>query len=322
MLKKIALFLCLIATGVLFYVCIKHHAPGIQNRIQMQFANQLRASDLPISIEGSVDGRDITLTGTVDDESLKDRADDLARNVTGVRAVNNMITVRPIQRPAVIVDNIADEPMPATQDISESDRIADTLVPTDTGIEDVLAVEIVPSAPDDDLQILTAASRDDCQANIQDYLTRNTILFKPSSDTLETESINIINGLNDILKQCPQSLVVVEGHSDLSGDSYKNLLLSAERAAGVAEYMRENTDMSVKHVGYGDQRPIAPNDTAAGRMKNRRIVIKLEPLDADRYVPPEQDLVPLEKAPENELPPVLTPLEPSESTLTVPAPQE
>ncbi|MBI3330075.1 MAG: OmpA family protein [Nitrospinae bacterium] len=70
----------------------------------------------------------------------------------------------------------------------------------------------------------------------------------------------------------------VEGHADATGSAYENQLLSEERAKRVAEVLGTSgvsrEQLTVK--GYGACRPIASNDTAEGRQRNRRMEIIIE----------------------------------------------
>ena len=64
--------------------------------------------------------------------------------------------------------------------------------------------------------------------------------------------------------------VVVSGHTDNSGSEKANLALSLRRATVVAKIARAQ-GVNAEARGYGEQVPIAPNDTAEGRARNRRV---------------------------------------------------
>jgi outer membrane protein OmpA-like peptidoglycan-associated protein len=74
--------------------------------------------------------------------------------------------------------------------------------------------------------------------------------------------------------------MIIEGHTDLTGSAAINRQLSYNRANAVAAYLINNgaimsSDVSV--VGFGPEKPIAPNNTAEGRRLNRRIDVILIP---------------------------------------------
>ena len=75
-------------------------------------------------------------------------------------------------------------------------------------------------------------------------------------------------------------LIRIDGHTDNTGDSTKNIALSRARAQAVADWLRLQAPNNfpanrVTVRGYGDTNPVASNDTAAGRAQNRRVVITL-----------------------------------------------
>jgi OOP family OmpA-OmpF porin len=79
----------------------------------------------------------------------------------------------------------------------------------------------------------------------------------------------------DFLNAHPGSTAVVEGHTDSVGDDAYNQKLSERRAAAVKNVLISDFGVSsskVSSVGYGEARPVATNDTAAGRAENRRVI--------------------------------------------------
>ena len=75
----------------------------------------------------------------------------------------------------------------------------------------------------------------------------------------------------------PNSRFTVEGHTDSVGSNSLNQKLSEERANSVRDFLiNEGIDASrLEAVGYGEERPIATNNTRAGRTQNRRVEINL-----------------------------------------------
>ncbi len=83
----------------------------------------------------------------------------------------------------------------------------------------------------------------------------------------------------DAMKEYPGANVQLEGHTDSVGTEEYNMTLSRRRANNVKMYLVEkfNIDASrISTVGYGTSKPIASNDTDAGRQKNRRVVANIE----------------------------------------------
>ena len=77
----------------------------------------------------------------------------------------------------------------------------------------------------------------------------------------------------------PDRDIRVEGHTDFIGNNDYNQELSERRAKAVGEYISqrlpEASGQSLIPVGHGEEKPIANNETAEGRTKNRRIDIVL-----------------------------------------------
>jgi outer membrane protein OmpA-like peptidoglycan-associated protein len=84
----------------------------------------------------------------------------------------------------------------------------------------------------------------------------------------------VLDDVVDVLLQNPQlGTVVVEGHSDGTGDRGTNNDLSQKRAEAVVEYLIAHgvPAARLRAQGFGGERPIASNDTEDGRAKNRRV---------------------------------------------------
>lgn len=72
--------------------------------------------------------------------------------------------------------------------------------------------------------------------------------------------------------------IEIEGHTDNVGPKDVNYKLGLERAEAVKRYLYENQQIPLHKmnvISYGEEKPIAPNKTKAGRSQNRRVVIKV-----------------------------------------------
>ncbi|WP_145576989.1 OmpA family protein [Yersinia mollaretii] len=105
-------------------------------------------------------------------------------------------------------------------------------------------------------------------------------LFDVGKSELKSGSTKVlINALVGI-KAKPGWLIVVAGHTDITGDSQSNQILSLKRAESVRNWMRDTGDIPESCFavqGYGQSRPLKSNDTEAGRALNRRVEISLVP---------------------------------------------
>jgi len=102
------------------------------------------------------------------------------------------------------------------------------------------------------------------------------INFDIGKATVKPESYPIIEQITNYLKEHPQVKIVIEGHTDNTGNDASNLPLSDKRAMSIkAEIVNRGIDPSrMETKGYGASKPVADNKTAAGRTQNRRVTIK------------------------------------------------
>lgn len=112
-----------------------------------------------------------------------------------------------------------------------------------------------------------------CQAQIADLLGRGTIAFDTGSARIDRASLGLLDRLAATLQRCPSATVVIGGHTDAVGDASANQRLSEARANAVLGFLTQaGVDPArLSAVGYGATRPVAGNDTEAGRARNRRI---------------------------------------------------
>lgn len=108
-------------------------------------------------------------------------------------------------------------------------------------------------------------------------LAVNAVQFQLNKATLKTNSLLILNDILKILKKYPDYHLRIEGHTDSQGAAAGNLQLSKDRAATCYAFFtaRGISANRLEYGGYGETRPVAPNNTAAGRVKNRRVQFNL-----------------------------------------------
>jgi outer membrane protein OmpA-like peptidoglycan-associated protein len=99
------------------------------------------------------------------------------------------------------------------------------------------------------------------------------VLFAAGNKTLKSSSQEQLKDLAKILKAYPKTEIVINGYTDNLGEKAHNLRVSRERANRVLrELARIGVDKSRKTAkGFGDDHPVASNNSEEGRMQNRRI---------------------------------------------------
>jgi OmpA-OmpF porin, OOP family len=102
--------------------------------------------------------------------------------------------------------------------------------------------------------------------------------FETGSTNLTAESVPTVDSLVVIMKAYPNVAFRLEGHTDNTGDAAANKKLSLDRAIVVKELMIKGgiADARIGADGYGQEKPVAPNDTEEGRAKNRRTELVVE----------------------------------------------
>lgn len=103
------------------------------------------------------------------------------------------------------------------------------------------------------------------------------IYFEVNSFELKPESNVELGSLIRLLNENPTLWIEISGHTDSSGQPQFNNALSTNRAKEVVKYLiSKGIDHNrLRAVGYGSSKPIAPNDSAENKAKNRRTEFKV-----------------------------------------------
>jgi len=105
------------------------------------------------------------------------------------------------------------------------------------------------------------------------------IEFDYDKDVVRPDQHDDAKMIADALNKYPQAEAQLEGHTDSMGDDAYNMNLSKRRANSVKNYVVEKFNIKasrISTVGYGESKPVASNDTDAGRQKNRRVVANIK----------------------------------------------
>jgi peptidoglycan-associated lipoprotein len=103
--------------------------------------------------------------------------------------------------------------------------------------------------------------------------------FKFGKALLPDEAKQALDQMVAQLKQDPKNVFIeIEGHTDSVGDKVTNERLGLARAEAVKRYLYEQYQIPLHKmnvISYGQEKPVAPNKTKAGRAQNRRVVVKV-----------------------------------------------
>jgi outer membrane protein OmpA-like peptidoglycan-associated protein len=99
------------------------------------------------------------------------------------------------------------------------------------------------------------------------------VYFDSGKTRIRPESFERLDSVVEFMAHKQSARIEVSGHTDNVGNAKKNKKLSLERAQACREYLISKgiEGSRIEAIGYGDERPIASNDSEDGRQKNRRI---------------------------------------------------
>lgn len=103
------------------------------------------------------------------------------------------------------------------------------------------------------------------------------VLFPLNSSYLTDQAKTEIDKLVNLMDDYPSASLIVEGHTDATGTEEYNQWLSEKRAESVKRYAVEKglEARKIQTKGYGQSKPVAPNNTKEGRQKNRRVEVTI-----------------------------------------------
>jgi len=194
-----------------------------------------------VGLDIQSNGRELRIEGEIGRSTTAEYVANIAREVWGVRTVD----VSALRQRESMLDH--DDPLRARFDTSRIVRLGGNL-----------------SNP---------MSAGTCQRTMARLASISSIRFELGGASPMLVSYPLLNDLATVAYQCPETRLVIGGHTDASGDREFNLRLSQARAESVERffYLAGIPAERMQIVAYGDSQPIASNATAAGRAANRRI---------------------------------------------------
>ncbi len=111
------------------------------------------------------------------------------------------------------------------------------------------------------------------QLTLDELIEGKVVEFDFASAVITAQGRHLLDEVLEALEMFPEVQVQIAGHTDDIGTEESNLLLSRLRAASVLSYLvdRGQSPLRFEVIGYGESEPVADNDTAEGRARNRRI---------------------------------------------------
>jgi len=168
---------------------------------------------------------------------------------------------------------------------NESDMRA--ALTTDTRVGPVEANMERVAGQMDELYAVAAEARAEVKAvnervsSLDDYDVQETVAvnFKVNSAVLSPEAKSQLDALAAKTTGAKAFMIEVAGHTDSTGSDTKNFRLSQQRAEAVVQYLAVQHKIPLRRfvtpMGYGKTESVADNTTAAGRLQNRRVEVKM-----------------------------------------------
>lgn len=175
----------------------------------------------------------------------------------------------------------------------------------DPGEQGVDPVELQEQVDEDMESLLEQIQEFVQQQNLQDAITvsqdggkifitfSQSVFFAGESSVILKEAYSVLDAVCDMLSSVATSLdeVRIQGHTARAGTGPNRVTvdrsLSSERATNVVMYIQQHSDVPPSCLvseGFGEWRPIAPNDTAENRAKNRRVEMIISGRDIEAEI--------------------------------------
>lgn len=108
---------------------------------------------------------------------------------------------------------------------------------------------------------------------------KGDVTFDTNSSAVRPGLYSEIDRIANVLQNYPDTVVMIEGHTDSRGSDSANMELSQRRAESVKSLFidRGIVPSRIEVQAFGESKPIATNDTESGRQMNRRVEIKIAP---------------------------------------------
>lgn len=232
----------------------------------------------------------LSIDGTVSSRADKNRIANLLANST-IPSVDNTKVVEPapVEVPApntpVEIPEVTASPVEIAE-ITTSVDVNETSIPSvpevNPSLPAVPEVNVTlpepptpPAVPEVEAEVPQPESEEiqAIEAEIQKIIDFENINFELDKAELTPQSRETLQKIADILKENSQVRVEIGGHTDSSGDDQHNLTLSQQRVDRVKQelILLQIEESRLTSVGYGETRPLVPNDTQENRKKNRRV---------------------------------------------------
>lgn len=226
----------------------------------------------------------VVVAGRVPDEAARAAVLERMREVFGAANVVDQLEVGGVVPPANWADNMKKILGPDLKQIHKGHlKVNGTQielrgnVPNETVRQEVAGNMATALNPTYTINNGLVASGGKAQSVLDGALSNRVVEFESGSAMLTPVGRAILDEMEAAIKKIGMPNIQLIGHTDAMGSRQANILLSLARADAVKQYLvaKGIPADSLVAVGAGPDHPVAANDTADGRAKNRRIEFKL-----------------------------------------------
>lgn len=231
--------------------------PRMEDHLQGEALERLEEAGITGAVV-ELDGRTATISGL--SETDANRAEEILDQEWGIRDAKIETSSDP--QPIESIETTVPAPEISTPTTTEADS-SEPVPPVEPDDETATTLPAAEPDPKPDL---------DAELAVLEARFNGDGAFAPGSALVTLEAESILADTADLLVQFPAATIQIEGHTDNQGDVLDNLSLSQARADAVANFLigRGVEPTRLISLGFGENEPIAANDTAAGRAINRR----------------------------------------------------
>lgn len=106
------------------------------------------------------------------------------------------------------------------------------------------------------------------------------VTFDVDQSSIRSSFTGVLESVALVLNEYDETMIQIDGFTDSTGSESYNQMLSERRASSVRDFLLNQGIASsrTRATGYGEQHPVASNDSAAGREQNRRVELTLVPM--------------------------------------------
>jgi outer membrane protein OmpA-like peptidoglycan-associated protein len=125
---------------------------------------------------------------------------------------------------------------------------------------------------------LTALDEKFQKRNNYQIASTKTVLFKFDSAKLDKDNMTPLDEIAAAIMQNPDAILVLEGHTDSTGDKDYNIRLGERRVEAVKRYLAVDKGVPVyriEEISFGSEKPLGPNDSKQNREQNRAVTLSI-----------------------------------------------